>query len=102
MPSTQTLTWKPWRSMSNGRYLPSIEIPAEGTSLEGIERELIEIALRQAAGNQTQAARLLGISRDTLRYRIKKFDLAKESRHKFREDESETEGSLVEPGSMNA
>ena len=88
--------------MSNGRYLPSLEIPEEGTSLEGIERELIEIALRQAAGNQTQAARLLGISRDTLRYRIKKFDLAKEFRHKFREDENETDDSLLEPGALNA
>lgn len=38
MPSPQNLTWKPWRPMSNGRYLPSIEIPEEGTSLEGIER----------------------------------------------------------------
>ncbi len=100
MPSPDTLSWKPWRPTSDGRYLPILEIPEEGTSLEGIEKELIEIALRQAAGNQTQAARLLGISRDTLRYRIKKFDLAKESRHKFREDE--TDDSLVEPGALNA
>src|SRR5690349_5812970 len=98
MPSPQSLTWKPWRQMSSGRYLPTIEIPEEGTSLEGIERELIEIALRQAAGNQTQAARLLGISRDTLRYRIKKFDLAKESRHKLRENEIDSRGSVAEPG----
>ena len=101
MPSPQTITWKPWRPMSNGRYLPLIEIPEEGTSLEGIERELIELALRQAAGNQTQAARLLGISRDTLRYRIKKFDLAKESRHKLREVDNEGEGTLAESGTMN-
>ena len=102
MPSPQTLTWKPWRPTSNGRFLPTLEIPEEGTSLEGIERELIEIALRQSAGNQTQAARLLGISRDTLRYRIKKFDLAKESRHKLRENENQSEESVAEPGSLNA
>jgi DNA-binding protein Fis len=29
--------------------------------------------MREAGGNQTQAARRLGISRDTLRYRLKKF-----------------------------
>jgi DNA-binding protein Fis len=32
-------------------------------------------ALQKTGGNQTQAAQLLGISRDTLRYRIKKFNL---------------------------
>ena len=40
--------------------------------LDGIERQLIAEALRKAGGNQSQAARALGISRDTLRYRIKK------------------------------
>lgn len=83
MSSPQSLSWPPWRPLGNGRYLPSLEIPEQGTSLEGIERELIEIALKQAGGNQTRAARLLGISRDTLRYRIKKFDLAKESHQSF-------------------
>ena len=77
-----------WRPLSNGRYLPSLEIPEEGTSLEGIERELIEKALKQSGGNQTRAAHLLGISRDTLRYRIKKFDLPMESRQKVRPPDS--------------
>lgn len=77
MASHPTISWKSWRPLGNGRYVPSLEIPEEGTSLEAIERDLIEIALRQAGGNQTRAAHLLGISRDTLRYRIKKFDLAK-------------------------
>ena len=40
--------------------------------LEGIERQLIAEAMRKAGGNQSQAARVLGISRDTLRYRLKK------------------------------
>ena len=32
-------------------------------------------ALAQTQGNVTQAARLLGVSRDTLRYRIDKYNL---------------------------
>ena len=36
---------------------------------------LVELALRQANGNQTHAARLLDISRDALRYKMKKFGL---------------------------
>ena len=74
-----------WRLSGNGRYLPYLEIPENGTSLEGIERDLIETALKQAGGNQTRAARLLEISRDTLRYRIKKFDLEKKSTDMFRD-----------------
>jgi DNA-binding NtrC family response regulator len=42
------------------------------TTLEEIERTLIGRALSQSRGNVTQAARILGISRDTLRYRIEK------------------------------
>jgi len=43
--------------------------------LERMERQLIIDALRRANGNQSLAARLLEISRDTLRYRIKKHAL---------------------------
>jgi two-component system, NtrC family, response regulator AtoC len=43
-----------------------------GVDLEGWEKSLIEQALREAEGNQTRAAQRLGISRDTLRYRLKK------------------------------
>jgi DNA-binding protein Fis len=35
----------------------------------------VEIALERSSGNQTQAARLLDISRDALRYKLKKFGL---------------------------
>ena len=52
-----------------------IEFPENGLSLDAVERALIERALEKAAGNQSAAARLLGISRDTLRYRLEKFGL---------------------------
>lgn len=61
--------------LTNGRCLPRLYIPEEGTSLEEIERAMVELAIRQAGGNQTHAARLLDISRDALRYKLKKFDL---------------------------
>jgi two-component system NtrC family response regulator len=46
-----------------------------GMSLEETEKTMLTEALQKTGGNQTQAAQLLGISRDTLRYRIKKFNL---------------------------
>ena len=46
-----------------------------GLSLVGNERQLIVEVLKKANGNQSQAAKLLDISRDTLRYRMKKFNL---------------------------
>jgi transcriptional regulator with PAS, ATPase and Fis domain len=50
-------------------------IPDEGLSLEENERRLLVGALEKTGGNQTQAARLLRITRDTLRYKMKKFNL---------------------------
>jgi len=51
------------------------EIPTDGLSLEDNERNLLARALEKTNGNQTQAARLLRITRDTLRYKMKKFNL---------------------------
>ena len=49
----------------------------EGIALEGVvedlERKLIEQSLEKANGNKTEAARLLGISFRSLRYRLKKY-----------------------------
>ncbi|HEU4649681.1 MAG TPA: sigma-54 dependent transcriptional regulator [Gemmatimonadales bacterium] len=50
-------------------------LPPEGMDLAQWERAMIEQALREAGGNQTRAAQRLGISRDTLRYRLKKFGI---------------------------
>jgi two-component system, NtrC family, response regulator AtoC len=50
-------------------------LPAEGVNLEEVERQLVMQALERSGGNQTQAAHLLGINRDQVRYRIEKFGL---------------------------
>lgn len=50
-------------------------LPAAGLSLDQLERELICQALERAGGNKSGAARLLGLSRDTLRYRLEKYAL---------------------------
>jgi len=47
------------------------------TNIEDVERQLLTQALDRAKGNQTQAAQLLGINRDQVRYRIEKFGLQK-------------------------
>ena len=56
-------------------FPPATEIPDDGLSLEDNERNLLVRALEKTDGNQTQAARLLRITRDTLRYKMKKFNL---------------------------
>ena len=54
----------------------AVSVPApEGDVLEGQERLLIMQALETAGGNQTEAARILSISRDRLRYKLKKHNL---------------------------
>ncbi|MBI4541450.1 MAG: helix-turn-helix domain-containing protein, partial [Gemmatimonadetes bacterium] len=52
-----------------------VSLPAEGVDLEEIERTLIAQALRAARGNKTRAARLLSLTRDTLRYRLEKYGI---------------------------
>jgi len=50
-------------------------VPDGGINLEDVERQLIESAMGQSRGNKSEAARLLGLSRDTLRYRLEKYQL---------------------------
>ncbi|MFQ5703444.1 MAG: sigma-54-dependent transcriptional regulator [Gemmatimonadales bacterium] len=54
---------------------PGFKLPAGGVDLEELERDLIDQALAQAQGNKTRTASLLGLTRDTLRYRLKKYGL---------------------------
>jgi DNA-binding NtrC family response regulator len=51
-------------------------ITEEGLVLDDVEKRLIAEAMERASGNQSKAARLLGVSRDTLRYRLKKHGMA--------------------------
>jgi DNA-binding protein Fis len=50
-------------------------LPAGGVDLEELEKDLLKQALEQAQGNKTRAAGLLGLTRDTLRYRLEKYEL---------------------------
>src|SRR2546422_7067028 len=52
-----------------------IDFSAGGIVLDDVERQLIVEALRASGANRTQAAKLRGISRATLRYRLQKDDL---------------------------
>ena len=57
--------------------LASFVLPEHGLVLEELERELVRQALERTRGNQTHAARLLGVTRDQIRYRLRKFDLSR-------------------------
>ena len=59
-------------SAQSGRTLV---LPASGLDLEQLERELLCQALERAEGNKTSAARLLGLTRDTMRYRLEKYGI---------------------------
>ena len=50
-------------------------VPQEDASLAEHERQLVVVALEKARGNQSEAARALGIGRDALRYKMKKYGL---------------------------
>ncbi len=54
---------------------PSPSVPEGSSSLWGYEKAMIVKALQENKWNQSRAARTLGISRDNLRYRIKKFKI---------------------------
>ncbi len=66
-------------SIRNAEIREAMPVPTPDSvgklSLDEMERLAIARALEQAGQNQVRAARILGISRDTLRYRMKKYDL---------------------------
>jgi len=66
------LDLRPAKPANDGGFLP------EGMTLEQWEDEMIQEALRRANGNKSQAARLLGLSRNALRYRLSKIGIADE------------------------
>ncbi len=54
---------------------PALPAPENDGSFESHERQLVADALARANGNQSEAARLLRIGRDALRYKMKKHGL---------------------------
>jgi DNA-binding NtrC family response regulator len=58
----------------DARTIDHMRLPVEGLSLEDVEMSLVRQALERSGGNQTKAAELLDISRDQLRYRMKKLE----------------------------
>lgn len=50
-------------------------LPATGINLEEVEVDLIQQALQNSSGNKSRAARLLGLTRDTFLYRMKKYSI---------------------------
>jgi len=57
---------------------PGQDFPDQGIDLEKLEQRLIVQALRKTSWNVTRAAKLLSLSRDTLRYRMEKYRLLAE------------------------
>jgi DNA-binding NtrC family response regulator len=60
---------------TNRPHAEKFILPDSGISLEDVEKDLIIQALEKANNNRAQAAKLLHISYDTLRYQVKKFGL---------------------------
>jgi DNA-binding NtrC family response regulator len=63
---------------AGGPALGAAPFPPAGMTLEQFEDEIIKEALRRADGNKSQAARLLGLSRNALRYRLSKMGVPDE------------------------
>ena len=61
---------------SNMEKLSGMLLESGGVRLEELEKSLIEQAMSRAGGNVSRAARMLGLSRPTLRYRLDKYDIA--------------------------
>lgn len=53
----------------------ALRLPAGGINIRDLERSLVEQALERTRGNQTRAAKLLGMNRDQIRYRMQRYGL---------------------------
>ncbi len=58
------------KSVTHGTAAMDTWFLPDGLTLDQHERQLIREALRRAGGNKSQAARLLGLTRNALRYRL--------------------------------
>jgi DNA-binding NtrC family response regulator len=56
--------------------IPSIELSPNGATLRDLERQILVKTLALAEGNQSQAARMLGLHESTLRFRLRRAGIA--------------------------
>jgi DNA-binding NtrC family response regulator len=76
-PPTIVATPQPAEAVTSSFQSPvtkSFQLPEGGIDLERVELSLVRQAMERSGGNQTRAAELLGVSRDQLRYRLKKIE----------------------------
>lgn len=68
-----------WLDKSIRQYVGAMDEKNNGHLHElimgGIEKPLVEIVLKETGGNQTQAANILGINRNTLRKKISEYKI---------------------------
>tara|TARA_B100001123_G_C15157711_1_gene966170 strand:+ start:610 stop:888 length:279 start_codon:yes stop_codon:yes gene_type:complete len=68
-----------WLDKSIKQYVGAMDENNNGHLHEliigGIEKPLVEIVLKETNGNQTQAANILGINRNTLRKKIAEYEI---------------------------
>jgi transcriptional regulator with PAS, ATPase and Fis domain len=60
---------------AEGDGVTGLSLPPGGIDFEQLEQQLLKQALARSGGNQTKAAKLLHLSRDTFRYRLEKHGL---------------------------
>jgi DNA-binding NtrC family response regulator len=60
---------------ASGVEIPGFELPEGGYGLREMEEQMVRRALERTEGNQSRAAELLNISRDSLRYKMRKFGM---------------------------
>ena len=63
------------RNYTKPSFSTIFTLPETGVELERVEVDLMQQALRNSGGNKSKAARLLGLTRDTLLYRLKKHSI---------------------------
>jgi two-component system, NtrC family, response regulator AtoC len=73
----------PQRVREPERAVPSVkaELPPEGVRLDDVEAHWIRATLQRTGGNRTHAARMLGITRQALLYRMAKHGIVYPSGH---------------------
>ena len=68
-----------WLDKSIRQYVSAMDEESNGHLHElimgGIEKPLVQIVLKETGGNQTQAANILGVNRNTLRKKIAEYKI---------------------------